>query len=554
MVQSNELPETPETYWRWGVPSLVLGGVTLIAMGMSYFFVEPRILNRYENIISQAQESRLVADPDGNLSMHSLEWFQSMKKAELAAQRLMVHSPMQARYRRVHAEIALEIDRVGRRILAKEPNVGEDSKPLKEFVMVSKNRAMESIRSATRLEGPDAIWAKIFILRNDLLKLRQNCRVEESQIHSMMDRTEQLSIGMNAVEFDEILGALDIQLAHRASPIFEETQRVIKLRSGIARLESSLNNINPIDTSNPRRLITRAWLVEGLASIDPQRAVREARAAIVEYSPVMQRMRIDWSIETKIEAIDAFFRCLMMVSGIEEASTSVLTRIEQILPEEQQLLRHTVVASELRALVAKSVFPEGAHGDLPVGSILRSMLRFGSDHPEVRRLLDQYYDANYGANYDENYIGQDQGSDPLVELLRVDATGTPETFLVVLEWTKQIMQRPAELRHKAGEVIPEWSDRDIEGLVGLLAYWIQASRSSTVEWARLETICESFNRAHPESFDLKIGAAVLAMGFQEWNLAISYLEKIGTNSPNGKFVAGLLEEARKQSGIEYATK
>jgi hypothetical protein len=359
---------------------------------------------------------------------------------------------------------------------------------------------------------------------------------------------------MNAVEFDEILGALDIQLAHRASPIFEETQRVIKLRSGIARLESSLNNINPIDTSNPRRLITRAWLVEGLASIDPQRAVREARAAIVEYSPVMQRMRIDWSIETKIEAIDAFFRCLMMVSGIEEASTSVLTRIEQILPEEQQLLRHTVVASELRALVAKSVFPEGAHGDLPVGSILRSMLRFGSDHPEVRRLLDQYYDANYGANYDENYIGQDQGSDPLVELLRVDTTGTPETFLVVLEWTKQIMQRPAELRHKAGEVIPEWSARDIEGLVGLLAYWIQASRSSTVEWARLETICESFNRAHPESFDLKIGAAVLAMGFQEWNLAISYLEKIGTNSPNGKFVAGLLEEARKQSGIEYATK
>ncbi|MCY3005761.1 MAG: hypothetical protein NTV29_07275 [Planctomycetota bacterium] len=546
MVQSNELPETPETYWRWGVPSLVLGGVTLVAMGMSHFFVEPRILSRYETMVIQARAFELKADPNANLAMDSLEWFTSMKKAELAAQRLMVHSPTEARYRRMHAEVASEIDRVGGRILANEPNVGEDSKRLKEFVMVSKNRAFESIRSATRLEGPDAIWAKFYILRSDLLRLRQSCRVEESQIQSMMDRAEQLSIGMKAVELDEILGSVDIQLAHRASPVLEATQREIKLRSGIACLESSLSNSIPIDTSNPRRLITKAWLVEGLASMDPKRAVREARTAIVEYSPIMQRMSVDWSSETKIEAIDAFFRCLMMVSGIEEASTSVLTRIDQILPEDQQSLRHTVVASELRALVAKSVFPEGAHRDLPVGALLRSMLRFGSDHPEVRRLLDQYYD--------ENSLGQDQGSDPLVELLRVDTTGTPETFLVALEWTKQIMQRPAEFLPKAGEAMPEWSDRDIDGLVGLLAYWIQASRRRTLEWARLETICESFNQAHPQSFDLKIGAAVLSMGFQKWDIAISYLEKIGTNSSNGKFVEGLLEEARKQSSFEHATK
>ena len=116
------------------------------------------------------------------------------------------------------------------------------------------------------------------------------------------------------------------------------------------------------------------------------------------------------------------------------------------------------------------------------------------------------------------------------------------------------MQRPAKFLPKAGEAMPEWSDRDIDGLVGLLAYWIQASRRRTVEWARLESICESFNQAHPQSFDLKIGAAVLSMGFQKWDIAISYLEKIGTNSPNGKFVEGLLEEARKQSSFEHATK
>ena len=540
MDPSNDLPETQETYWRWGVPSLILAGVTLSSMALSFFFVEPNIFSRYGAMVADSQNFEFEPELLANPSARTIQWFASMRKATLASERLMVHSPTEARYRRMHAEVALEIDRTGKQILANiPPDASEAGQRLKELVNGSKNRALESIRSATRLEGPDAAWAKVWILRDDLLKLRQNCRDDRMRVPSMIDRVGQLSNSIDPCDSEEIVGGLDIQYAHRASPSLDVAERKTRLESGIVRLEASLSKSIPNDASSPGDLITKAWLVEGLASVYPQRAIQVAREAIVEHSQVMQRMSNEWSSEMKIQAIDAFFRCLMVVSGIEEASATVLTRIEAVPPEDQQLLRHIVVASELRALVSKSAFPEGVHGKIFSGSVLRSMLRIGSDHPEVRDLLDQYYDGD-----------QAQRPDSLVELLVVDGLSTQDTFLVVLDWTKQIMNSQGERGRGHDESLPGFSERDLEGIVGLLAYWIQASGNRSVPWEGLGTICESFNRAFPNSLDLKIGSAVLAMRFQKWDLAIGYLDSIGPNSPNRVLIDGLLQEARKRSGME----
>ena len=536
MDPDKDLPETRETYWRWGVPSLILAGVTLSSMALSYFFVEPNLLHRYEAMVVGSQNVEFESEQLGNPSTRTAQWFARMRRAELAAERLMVHSPTEARYRRMHAEVALEIDRTGKQILANiSPDTSEHGQRCKELVSASKNRALESIRSATRLEGPDAAWAKVWILRDELLKLRQKCRDDRMRVPTMIDRVGQLSNSLEPAEIAEILGALDVQYAYQAFPALEVSERVAQLRSGIARLETSLSRSIANAASSPGDLITKAWLVEGLASVDPQRAIREAREAILEHSQIMQRMSDEWSSEIKIQAIDAFFRCLMLVSGIDEASATVLSRIEAIPPEDQQLLRHVIVASELRALVSKSVFPEGVFGEILSGSVFRSMLRIGSDHPEVLDLLDRYYDAD-----------QAQRSDPLLELLMVDAEATQDTFLMVLDWTKRIMDRQGERGQGHEESFPAFSERDLEGFVGLLAYWIQESGSRSVPWARLGTICELFNRAFPNSLDLKIGSAVLAMRFQKWDVAIGYLESIGPNSPNRGLIDGLLQEARKR--------
>lgn len=542
MDPGSNLPETQETYWRWGVPSLILGGVTLSSMALSYFFVEPNILSRYEAMVVDSQDFELEPKPLGDSSTRTIEWFASMRKAELAAERLMVHSPTEARYRRMHAEVALEIDRTGKRILAAiPPDASEEVQRCKELVSASKNRALESIRSATRFEGPDAAWAKVWLLRDDLLKLSQNCRDDRMRVPTMIDRVGQLSNRLDPADIEEILGVLYVQHAYQSFPSLDIAERKTRLESGITRLEASLSRSIPNDASSPGDLITKAWLVEGLASVDPQRAIREAREAIVEHSQAMQSMSNEWSIEVKIRAIDAFFRCLLVVSGIEEASATVLTRLEAIPPEDQQLLRHIVVASEFRALVSKSAFPEGAQGEILSGSVLRSMLRFGSDHPEVRDLLDQYYDG-----------GQAQRPDSLVRLLVVDPQSTQDTFLAVLEWTKRIMDPRGERGQGQAESLPDCSERDIEGFVGLLAYWIQESGSKSVPWEGLGTICETFNRAFPNSLDLKIGSAVLAMRFQKWDIAIGYLDSIGANSPNRVLIDGLLQEARKRSSMEHA--
>ena len=540
MDSGNELPETKETYWRWGVPSLILAGVTLSSMALSYFFVDPNILSRYEAMVVDSQDLGFEPELHANPSARTIQWFASMRRATLAAERLMVHSPTEARYRRMHAEVALEIDRTGKQILANiSPDASEDGQRCKELLTASRNRALESIRSATRLDGPNAAWAKVWILRDDLLKLRQNCRDDRMRVPSMIDRVGQLSNSLNPADIEDILGGLDVQYAHQASPSLDAAERKTRLESGIARLEASLSKNIPNDASSPGDLITKAWMVEGLASVDPQRAIREAREAIVEHSQVMQRMSKEWSSEVKIQAIDAFFRCLMVVSGVEEASATVLTRIEAIPPEDQKLLRHIVVASELRALVSKSAFPEGVHGEILSGSVLRSMLRIGSDHPEVRDLLDRYYDGD-----------QAQRPDSLVDLLVVDADSTHDTFLMVLDWTKRIMDRQGERGQGQDESLPSFSERDLDGIVGLLAYWIQASGSKSVPWEGLGTICESFNRAFPNSLDLKIGSAVLAMRFQRWDLAIGYLDSIGPNSPNRVLIDGLLQEARKRSSMD----
>jgi hypothetical protein len=169
------------------------------------------------------------------------------------------------------------------------------------------------------------------------------------------------------------------------------------------------------------------------------------------------------------------------------------------------------------------------------------MLRIGSDHPEVRDLLDRYYDGD-----------QAQRQDSLVELLVVDAESTQDTFLMALGWTKRIMNSQGERGRGQDESFPVVSERDLEGFVGLLAYWIQKSSSRSVPWEGLGTICESFLRAFPNSLDLKIGSAVLAMRFQKWDIAIGYLENIGPNSPNRVLIDGLLQEARKRSSMAHA--
>ena len=45
------LPESAQTYWRWGLPSVVLAIVCVLIFVWSVVWVEPRVDRRYEGLI-----------------------------------------------------------------------------------------------------------------------------------------------------------------------------------------------------------------------------------------------------------------------------------------------------------------------------------------------------------------------------------------------------------------------------------------------------------------------------------------------------------------------
>ncbi|MFM9064860.1 MAG: hypothetical protein ACKOOI_17745, partial [Pirellula sp.] len=167
MMPSEDLPETPQTYWRWGLPSLILAIVTILLVLASQFVIEPSIDHRYESVVQQS------------ISSHRLE---DLKIADLAAQRLMVRYPDQSKYRRMHAEVNLEISNVANRMLSEM--VKKDVPEYEQWANLSnatRNRARESIRSATRLQGVDGQWAKDWLVREETRWVRQSCRDESGR-------------------------------------------------------------------------------------------------------------------------------------------------------------------------------------------------------------------------------------------------------------------------------------------------------------------------------------------------------------------------------------
>lgn len=83
MAPTRDLPETPQTYWRWGIPSLVLAIVTVSLLITSQFVIEPGILTRYENLVSEVR-TQAVNDQPLNASNKELsKALERTRKAEL---------------------------------------------------------------------------------------------------------------------------------------------------------------------------------------------------------------------------------------------------------------------------------------------------------------------------------------------------------------------------------------------------------------------------------------------------------------------------------------
>jgi len=509
MLPSEDLPETPQTYWRWGLPSLILAIVTILLVLASQFVIEPSIDHRYESLVHQS------------ISSHRLD---DLKIAELAAQRLMVRYPDQSKYRRMHAEVNLEISNVANRMLSEM--LQKDVPEYEQWANLSnatRSRARESIRSATRLQGIDGQWAKDWLIGEETRWVRQSCRDDSSRIQSLIDRYRQSSKQADAADFDLELGSLEIQLAHTLSPPLEQSVKDGLLSSGVGRIASRLERYRSSQNEATEVLIAQAWMAEGLASIEPARASQVAREAVLKYSSLLQDGS-NLRVPERIEAFEAFFRCLMLISGPEEATSSILGRLEQIPSNDQMQLRHLAVASQLRAWASAASYPEGTYAAIPSGALLKSALRLGPDHSDLVWLFEVLL-----LDQKKPLVAE---SDPLMDQLN---------------WVRGVIQGEPDNSSPGHGQTSRWSDKDFDVGLSLLSLLIQISRKHKWPWTRLEPIVDSMIEAYPRSPEVKLGRAILLSDNGRWEQAIVDLEMLAKVSPENKLIEQLLKQAHEQA-------
>ena len=163
------LPESAQTYWRWGLPSVVLAIVSVLIFVWSVFWVEPRVDRRYEGLIlhglEEVRQGRIKREGET-----LREGVDRIRRLELASNRLIVRYPGEARYRRWSAELGLGIERGIRASMREQVQLGGttdrtvsklvDADEFESVAVMERGRAEDAIRSAMRLEGEDAQWAR----------------------------------------------------------------------------------------------------------------------------------------------------------------------------------------------------------------------------------------------------------------------------------------------------------------------------------------------------------------------------------------------------------
>lgn len=524
---NRNLPETAETYWGWGVPSVVLGVVTFLICVLSVVWVEPGVDGAYTKRIEEgllAVRSG-VSDDVGTLTVREFAgWIERMRGAELAANRMIVRYPRDARYRRWSAELGLGVEWLIReRILlaggvgAGESDRGEELAGLEGIANQEHGRAVDAIRSAMRLEGEDAQWARGWVLREDLSRWsgRSDWSVEVGE--ALFERLA----GFGSEDWvKRFQGRLCVQMGHLQQSLSEQNRREW-LERGVVLLQGVIAGESP---GGVDRFVDRVWLAEALCSLRSEYGVREAREAIVEGAGLMRSEGMRYGRGERVELIDSFFRALVMVSGLSEAGVAVISRLEGVSQVERGELLDRVVASHFRFNQSgREIAGSGLEG-VGVSQWYRSAMRFRVDHPQVERGLDAYF--------------RGQG-----ELASLQEESTREdTMLRLLVLVRDGMGKGVE--QQGGN----WEGIEVDLVVGLMRYMVGRVYRGGAAWGEVQGVLDRMVRSHESVVELRLGRGLIARHCGEWEVALQDFRMVKESGVRIAGVEALLLEAEQRVG------
>jgi hypothetical protein len=357
-------------YLRWSIPSLVLAVVCAV-FTVASSSSKKQITQRYDSIISDYVASADAIDSEAGI--------QEMRRAEIAAKRLVVENPNStnavlqsarvnlASYAKLNAGIASK----------KDTDPGGIAK-LNELALGARSRAMQSMQRAAKRDGKAALEARLWIsewrFRSSQGKLLSS---EDEHKELVRECEDLLARGAPAS-----LLVADV-LIHDALrfPMQESWDQTIEQ---IQRAQSILASDTSVSID---RTATHAEILS-ITDLKQSRAL--AAGAVAQSVRDEKDSSLSWRDR------EALFRCRLFLGNPQEAFDFAWRSFSELPPLERDIFRWNAAASSIRGLIVQFRQPD-QNAERNVAMLLGFALRIAPDAPQIVHAIDLLWEPGEGA-------------------------------------------------------------------------------------------------------------------------------------------------------------
>ncbi len=591
-------------YWRKGIPSLVLAFVTIVLAVYSHFFVQPNIKQRYRDIVSA--NFQLLGEKPGELASRSVgdEGFKSELDADVGietelpsmasalrseretqsdvhgratAERLNVLEQTQLCLRRliiwdktddsVRFQSGQILDLLGdwyldsARSRTRNVAVSDETGALIGKASAQRQKALEAMRAAQKLNGPFADNASLWLARR---KLFDNHELPTSELDSLSDQVAKIvekqsssavapsaNASTVASSGNQTAAAFSRQLLGEIRVLQASSCRTERSNSERRALLQEAVKLLSLDQNAETEMLS--WAAEASVALDGDAARETANKALQSY----------WGSRNKEmlppERLAVVFRCLLLINSTKEAQLFLSEQLQQISAIDQPRFRSLSSAAALRHLVL-TVIRDSKNGDGLVaqrGVALNLLAAFSTavqlqpESSELLSLLERFAKGN-----EDELLVSLKSSMGLVGTVNTGgkagtADGTRNGPVNLDVSVKSFLSAIAALG--AGELDKPSEDALVISLKASPAFGVAGSRlairmngSGVVSSELAIRWLKSINEAVPEVLVAWSDRASLSMKEKKFQAAIECLEYLLERLPDNAQVVEMLDAAKAQ--------
>lgn len=454
-----EIEETRRKYLRWSIPSLALAMIAGSFTVASYL-AQKRVIPRYEKLVAEYMEA--------NRGKGEL-WSESdMRRAEIAAKRLVVENPYSAQRILQSARIGLvSYERIQNAIASHADKRAEILTKWNELAVNAKARAIQSMQRATKLEGADALQARHWLLDWSFRSMRdRSADMGVESPESMKQCEELIAMGVPA----KLLFA-DMMI-HRALR-FPEQEKWNEIHASMQRARKLL------DQERLASLERNASQVEISAVLEHKRANVEAIKFVSESVRDIKQIPWDW------RAREAIFRLRLYMGNPAEAFDFAWTSLADMPAAEREIFRWNVAASSLRAMVVQ-LHQSDPQAKRNVPLLFSFAVKFAPDSPQLVQVIRLLLENNVDA------VGHDW-----LETMR---GGHEPGISDWIDWVRSVAAEDAIAATNTTRELPRLDPSFVPGAIVAIRV---ARQRTPVEHSTLMRMLDSLLEADPENSSLQ---------------------------------------------------